>query len=141
MRSRKAFAEAPKKRRASFFIDELDSVGRAASVKTITAGSTSSSSPPGRARRGRAANRSVCGRATNHPDLIDPALFAARRLDRHFRILSRRSTISKTVLAHHLGKLDGLERAARACALVAAAVAQVAREAPARREGAAGRRR
>jgi cell division protease FtsH len=68
--------------------------------------------------------------ATNHPDLIDPALLRPGRLDRHFRIPKPTIDDLKTVLAHHLGKLDGLERAARACrGLSPAAVAQVAREA------------
>jgi hypothetical protein len=127
----KAFAEARKEAPCIVFIDELDSVGSRGKRQNnngwfdVVINALLAELDGAEPRTGVV----VVG-ATNHPDLIDPALLRPGRLDRHFRIPKPTIDDLKTVLAHHLGKLDGLERAARACrGLSPAAVAQVAREA------------
>jgi len=128
---KKAFADARKKAPCIVFIDEIDSVGSRGQrghnsgwfdvvINTLLAELDGAEPRIGVV---------VIG-ATNHPASIDPALLRPGRLDRHIAI--PRPTIAdlKGILAHHLGHLGGLDRAARDCrGLSPAEIAQVAREA------------
>jgi ATP-dependent Zn protease len=128
---KKAFADARKKAPCLVFIDEIDSVGSRGQrghnsgwfdvVINALLAELDGAEP----RTGVV----VIG-ATNHPASIDPALLRPGRLDRHIAI--PRPTIAdlRGILAHHLGHLAGLDRAARDCrGLSPAEIAQVAREA------------
>jgi ATP-dependent Zn protease len=128
---KKAFADARKKAPCIVFIDEIDSVGSRGKRDhnsgwfDVVINALLAELDGAEPRTGVV----VIG-ATNHPSSIDPALLRPGRLDRHIAI--PRPTIAdlKGILAHHLGHLDGLDRAARDCrGLSPAEIAQVAREA------------
>jgi hypothetical protein len=128
---KKAFSEARKKAPCILFIDEMDSVGARGKRGhnsgwfDIVINSLLAELDGAEPRNGVV----VVG-ATNHPDQIDPALLRPGRLDRHVRIPKPTIEDLKAILAHHLGEIDGLDEAARACrGLSPATVAQVAREA------------
>jgi ATP-dependent Zn protease len=128
---KKAFSDARKKAPCILFIDEMDSVG-ARGKRGHNSGwfdviiNALLAELDGAEPR----NGVVVVGATNHPDQVDPALLRPGRLDRHIRIPKPTIDDLKAILAHHLGEIDGLDEAARACrGLSPATVAQVAREA------------
>ncbi len=128
---KKCFTDARKKAPCIVFIDEIDSVGSRGKrdhnsgwfdvVINALLAELDGAEPR---------NGVVVIGATNHPDQIDSALLRPGRLDRHIAI--PRPTIGDLngILVHHLGDLEGLDRAARHCrGLSPAEIAQVARDA------------
>jgi MoxR-like ATPase len=133
------FADARKKAPCIVFFDEIDSIGARGS-RSHNSGWFDAIVNGVLAELDGAKPRDgvVVVAATNRPEAVDPALLRPGRLERHIAIPKPTIADIRGFVLHHLGEIDGLDQAARACrGKSPAEIAQIAREArrAARREG------
>jgi AAA+ superfamily predicted ATPase len=133
------FADARKKAPCILFFDEIDSIGARGS-RSHNSGWFDAIVNGVLAELDGANPRDgvVVVAATNRPEVIDRALLRPGRLERHIAIPKPTIADIRGFLLHHLGAVDGLDQAARACrGKSPAEIAQIARDArrAARREG------
>ncbi|MBB3998363.1 AAA family ATPase [Aureimonas pseudogalii] len=101
---RGAFEEAKAKAPSILFVDELDSFGDRANASDHNANYTREviNGFPECLDGAEARTGVVVVGATNHPELIDPAIRRAGRLDRHLHIPMPDESARKHILLHHL---------------------------------------
>ena len=128
---KKVFADARKQAPCILFIDEIDAIGsRGRRLHNSGWFDVIINGVLAELDGAKPRDGVVVVAATNYPWTVDPALLRPGRLDRHIAI--PRPTIAdiRGFLAHHLGEIDGLDQAARACrGRSPAEIAQIAREA------------
>jgi SpoVK/Ycf46/Vps4 family AAA+-type ATPase len=133
------FADARKKAPCIVFFDEIDSIG-ARGTRSHNSGWFDAivNGVLGELDGAKPRDGVVVVAATNRPEIIDPALLRPGRLERHIAIPKPTIADIRGFLLHHLGVVDGLDQAARACrGRSPAEISQIAREARrlARRDG------